>query len=412
MKTAVPDSPLALWGFSEWLAAARQDGILVPTPELDGVNDAVVSIGGRKMVNLSGIGILGWQHDPHVRNAFIEAAQNYGLVVGGSRIVQGLSRPHMELESLVAIITGKQKALTFATGMLANVGLVNAMAAKFSWDDRSGVDNSDMVLVLDRDSHWSMWKAAERFKHGRTLLTFRHNDVEHLSQVLAKLRGKRVVVGFETVYSSDGSMGRVGEILDACEEAGAVSFADDANGFMVYGNGGHRFAREYEDLRTRVTFQMVTFGKSVGLAGGALAGPADAIDAFRYLSGTSMFTTNMQPPTAGAVVAVLRRMLDEPQIIENYLDRVDRFRRQLLDIGATISPTPTYVTSILVGNHDVAKCVRDEFFERGYLVPVFAYPAVKKQRAVIRLMMNNRLSDEHLDGFVATLAQLKRKYGF
>jgi len=411
MKTLSLESPLARWGFSEWLSTARRDGIIVPPPELDGVNDAVVSIGGGKMINFSGIGILGWQHDPDVRNAFIETAQDYGLVVGGSRIVQGVSRPHMELESLVASITGKQKALTFATGMLANVGLVNAMAARFSFDDQPGVDNSDMVLVLDRDSHWSMWKAAERFERGHTLLTFRHNDARHLARVLEKLHGRRVVVGFETVYSSDGSMAPIGEILDVCEEAGAVSFADDANGFMVYGNGGHRFAREYEDLR-RVTFLMVTFGKSVGLAGGALAGPADAIDAFRYLSGTSMFTTNLQPPTAGAIVHVLRRMLSEPRLMEDYLDRVDRLRRQLLGIGAAINPTPTYITSILVGDHSVAVRVRDEFFARGYLVPMFGYPAVKKNRAVIRLMVNNRLSDEHLDGFVAALAQLKQKYRF
>jgi 8-amino-7-oxononanoate synthase len=411
MTTASLGSPLDRWGFSEWLSNARRDGIIVPTPELDGANDAVVSIGGRKMVNLSGIGILGWQHDPDVRDVFIESARNYGLVVGGSRMVQGVSRPHLELESLVASICGHQKALTFATGMLANVGLVNAMAASFSFDDRGGVDNSDTVLVLDEDSHWSMWKGAERFKRGRALLAFRHSDAGDLADVLAGLRGRRVVVGFETVYSSDGSMAPVGEILDACEEAGAVSFADDANGFMVYGNGGHRFAREYEALR-RVTFRMVTFGKSVGLAGGALTGPADAIDAFRYLSGTSMFTTNIQPPTAGAIVSVLHRMLSEPQIMEDYLDRVDRLRRQLAGIGATVSPTPTYITSILIGQHDLAIRVRDEFFERGYLVPVFGYPAVKKQQAVIRLMMNNRLSDEHLDGFVATLAELKQKYGF
>ena len=411
MKTTASDPSIARWGFSEWLAASRRDGIIVPTPELDGVNDAVVSIGGRKVVNLSGIGILGWQYDPDVRNAFMETAQNHGLVVGGSRMLQGLSQPHRELESLVASITGKEKALTFATGMLANVGLVNAMAATFSWDERHGVDNSDMVLVLDRDSHWSMWKAAEGLERGTTLLNFRHNDVGDLAQVLANIRGKRVVVGFETVYSSDGSVAPVGEIADVCEEAGAVSFADDANGFMAYGNGGHRFAQEYEDLR-RVTFLMVTFGKAVGLVGGALAGPADAIDAFRYLSGTSMFTTNIQPPTAGAIVTVLRKMLGNPRIMADYLDRVDRFRQQLVGIGVTVSPTPSYITSILIGKNPVAVAVRDEFLERGYLVPMFAYPAVKRNQAVIRLMLNNRLTDEHLDGFVATLADLKQKYGF
>ena len=346
--TALSAEPaLARWGFSEWVESARRSGELIATPELDDRNDAVISINGRKVVNFAGIGILGWQHDPDVRNVFVETAMNYGLVVGGSRVVQGVARPHLELEALVAEITGRQKALTYATGLLANVGFVHAMSARFSFNDQPGVDNADTVFVLDRDSHWSMWKAVERFKFGRNLINFRHNDIADLRQVLENLRGRRVVVGFLTVYS-DGSMAPVGEILDLCDEFGAVSFVDDANGFMVYGNGGHRFAAEYEELR-RATFLMVSFGKSIGLGGGALAGPADALDAFRFLSGTSVFTTNIQPPTAGAIVHVLRRMRQDPSVMERYLDRVDRLRERLLGIGCTINATPTYVTTISVG---------------------------------------------------------------
>ena len=202
----------------------------------------------------------------------------------------------------------------------------------------------------------------------------------------------------------------IGAILDLCDEFGVVSFADDANGFMVYGNGGHRFAAEYEALR-RVTFLMVSFGKGVGLSSSP-AGPADAIDAFHYLSGTSMFTTNIQPPTVGAIVHVLRRMRQDPSVMERYLDRVDGLRARLLEIGVTINPTPTYVTSIAIGSRDVGLRVRQEFLDRGYLVPMFGYPAVKKDAAVIRLLMNDRIADEDLNGFVDTLAELKRRYGF
>lgn len=411
MTVSSADPALADWGFSEWLGTAKLSGEFIAAPELDDVNDAVVSVNGRKMVNFCGIGVLGWQHDPAVRDVFVETAMNYGLVVGGSRLVQGVSRPHLELESLVAEITGKEKALTFATGMLANVGLVNALTNRFSFTDQPGVDNADTVFVLDRDSHWSMWKAVERLELGRSLFTFRHNDTAHLRVVLEKLRGRKVVVGFESLYSSDGSMAPVGEILDLCEEFGAVSFVDDANGFMAYGNGGHRFATEYEDLR-RATFLMVTFGKAVGLSGGALAGPADALEAFRFLSGTSMFTTNIQPPTAAAIVHVLRRMRADNSVMERYLDRVDQLRERLLRIGCTINPTPTYITSIAVGSTKTALSLRADFIDRGYLVPMFAYPAVKKNHAVIRLLTNNRLSDEHLDGFIDTLAELKQKYEF
>lgn len=166
------------------------------------------------------------------------------------------------------------------------------------------------------------------------------------------------MVGFETVYSADGSVAPVGEILDLCEEFGAVSFADDANGFMVYGNGSHRFAQEYEDLR-RCTFVSVSFGKGVGLSGGALLGPADAIDAFTYLSGTSMFTTNLQPPTAGAIVTVLRRMLADPSLMEKYLDRIDDLRERLIASGATINRCPrTSPRSRWVPTRSRPRCAR------------------------------------------------------
>lgn len=411
MTTTSAAPALLSWGFSGWVGATRRSGDFVMPPELDGVNDAVISINGRKMINFAGIGILGWQHDSEVRRVFAETAATYGLVVGGSRLVQGVSRPHQELEALVARITGREKALTFATGLLANVGFVNAMTARFSFDDRASVDNTDAVLVLDRHVHWSVWKGTQGLERGRNLFAFRHNDVAHLRELLETLRGRRVLVGFETVYSADGTIAPIREIVELCEEFGAISFADDANGFMVYGNGGHRFADEYEALR-RVTFLMVSFGKGVGLSGGALAGPADALDAFHYMAGTSLFTTNIQPPTAGAIVHVLRRMTQEPSIMERYLDRVDALRARLTSIGCVINPTPTYITSIPIPTRDIALRVRTGFLDRGFLVPMFGYPAVKKDLGVIRLMMNDRLADEHLDAFVDTLAEFKRTYGF
>jgi 8-amino-7-oxononanoate synthase len=156
------DSALAKWGFTEWVNASRQSCELYDPPVLNGLNDAVVDIKGRKLANFAGIGFLGWQHDSGVLTNFIEAAANYGLVTGGSRMTAGVSGPHLDVESLLCEITGKERALTFASGLLANVGFVNAMSSRFSFASGIGVDNADMVFVLDRDSHWSMWKAAEK----------------------------------------------------------------------------------------------------------------------------------------------------------------------------------------------------------------------------------------------------------
>lgn len=405
------ESALAKWDFSEWVELGKRSNEWYGPPVLNGLNDAIIDVGGRKLVNFAGIGFLGWQHEPDVQTTFVEAAYDYGLVTGGSRLTAGVSQPHRDVESLLCQITGKERAITFASGLLANVGFVNAMTTCFSFTSDPGIDNADTVFVFDRSSHWSMWKAAEKCEIGRNLLTFRHNDVAHLRKVLEKARDRRVVVGFETVYSADGTIAPVGEILDLCEEFGAISYADDANGFMVYGNGQHRFAQEYEDLR-RATFIMMSFSKSVGLEGGAIVGPTEAVEAFEWLSGTSMFTAAIQPPTASAIAFVLRRMLEDPTVIGNYLDRVDLLRSKLTSIGCTINSTPTYVTSIAIGSDEIAAQLRLDFADSGYLVPIFRYPAVKKNNAVIRLLLNARLTSVHVDGFVDTLASLRNKYGF
>lgn len=404
-------NPLQRWRFAEWLEVGRATGEVYDLPRLDDVNDAVVTIDGRKVRNFSGIGVLGWQHDPAVREVYVQAARTYGLVVGGSRMVQGLSWPHLSLERLLAETTGRDAAITFATGMLANLGFVAGMSARFSFNERPGLDNSDVVFVLDRHSHWTMWRAVEGFRHRTNLFTFRHNDPDDLRRVLEKVRGRKLIVGFETVYSADGSVAPVGALLDLCEEFGAVSFVDDANGFLMYGNGQRRFASEYDDLR-RADFLMLALGKAVGITGGALVGPADAIEAFRYLAGTTIFTTNLQPTSAAAAGYVVERMRNDPSIADRYLDRVDAVRADLTAIGCMINPTPTYVTSVALGSDRTAITVREEFLRRGYLVPVFRYPAVRRNRAVLRLLINDRLSDTDLAAFVETLGELKHEYGF
>jgi 5-aminolevulinate synthase/8-amino-7-oxononanoate synthase len=405
-------SVIKKWGFAEATSAAAEVGLTYENiPTLDGANDALVSMAGRQFANFASIDFLGWQHDQDVLVRFLRAAADFGLVTGGSRATQGVLRPHREVEELLCEITGKEAAITFASGLLANIGFGNAMTLQFRVSDSVGVDNGDAVFVLDQNVHWSMWKSVEKLPWGRQLFTFRHNDVADLAAVLATIEAEHVVVGFETVYSADGSVAPVGRILDLCERHGAVSYADDANGFLVYNPVSGPFAQEYRELE-RATFVMTSFSKAVGLEGGAIAGPADAVHAFELLSGTSMFTAAIQPPTASAIAFVMRRILADPQLVAGYLDRVAAFRSRLADIGCTLNPTPSYITSILIGDDDLAEQVRRDFLASGFLVPVFRYPAVSRGKAVIRLILNARHPPAAVDGFVDTLAGLKRRYGF
>jgi len=337
---------------------------------------------GRELLNLASVNLLAPQAMPEVRETFQEAVEAYGLVTGGSRMTQGVCRPHRQLEELLARATGKEDAITFATGLLANIGFTNAMTTNFALGPSCQLANQDAVFVLDHDSHWSLWKGVSHLRMGKRLFAFRHNDPESLERVLRVHQSDKVVVVFETVYSSDGSAAPVGALRDVCERYAALSYVDDANGFLIYGPAHRPFAAEFAEVG-RATFHMVSFSKAVGMEGGGIAGPSDAITAFEWSSGTSMFTAAMQPPTAATACKVAEHLLAVPSLVDRYLDRVRLFREKLLELGCVLNETPSYITSIFIGDDEVAARARDAFFERGLCVPVFRDPAVRRNRAVI-----------------------------
>lgn len=216
---------------------------------------------------------------------------------------------------------------------------------------------------------------------------------------------------FETVYSSDGSVAPIGQLLDVCEKYGALSYVDDANGFMIYGERNRPFYEEYLAL-SRATFIMVSFSKAIGIEGGAISGPAEFVATFEFLSGTALFTATMQPPTAATNLEIINYLQAHPEIMDNYLLRCSQFRQILLDSGFCLNNTPSYINSVYVGKDEVAEQVRRELLELGYCIPIFRYPAVKRNQAVIRLMLNNQHTESDIEKFIQDLKKVRDKYQF
>lgn len=301
--------------------------------------------------------------------------------------------------------------MSFASGLLANIGFVHAMSHSIRIADGLSLDLSDTVFIVDRDSHWSIWKAVESLRGSQRLIPYKHNDMDSLESALRQAEGHRPVVIFESVYSADGSVAPVGATVDLAERYGALTFVDDANGFLIYGDPGRPFAAEFDALK-RVTFHMVSFSKAVGLEGGGLAGPQEFIEVFEWLSGTSSFTATMLPPAASAAITAIDLIQNDPSIVDGYLQLAANFRQQLIEHDYTVSETPSYITTVHIGADDTAEAVRRDFLAAGYLVPVFRYPAVPRGHAGLRLMLSADHTPEHLAVFVRTLDTLRARYGF
>ena len=404
---------LANWQFAPFIQSAFDEHLLYDIPILDSPANATIHLGQRDLINFAGINFLGLQQEEEILSHFQEAARTYGLVTGGSRLLQGVCQAHKQVEELFCRITGKERAITFASGLLANLGFLHAMSARFAKSDSCSLDNSDTIFVLDQDSHWSLRKGVERFQPDHQRFYFRHNDPGHLEHILARLRltSAKVVVVFESIYSLDGSVAPMGALLDICEHYGAISYVDDANGFLIYGPEDRPFAQEFAQLR-RATFVMTSFSKAVGLEGGAIAGPYNAIRAFELLAGTSIFTAAMQPPTASTVYAIMQKLLEHPSLVNGYLEHVASFREKLEKLDFTLNSTPSYVISLFLGEDQKVEPVHRELLDRGYLVAVLHYPIVKFNHALIRILPNLRHTEEQIDGFIENIRELKEQYHF
>ncbi|MER5890193.1 aminotransferase class I/II-fold pyridoxal phosphate-dependent enzyme [Streptomyces sp. NPDC001941] len=401
---------LAPWAFAAFVEANTHDTAYRP-PVVEGPVGPTIVRNGRELVNFASISFLDLERHVPVRRHFAEGARLHGLSTSGSRMTQGICRPHQVLEETIARHTGKERAISFATGLLANIGFVHAMSSSAHFDAGIEVSNHDTVFVVDRDVHWSIWKGLEGLEYGRKVHAFRHNDPADLSRILERVSTRKTVVIAESIYSADGTMGPVVEILDACDRHGAISMIDDANGFMVYGPENRPYAREAAAIRERADFVMVSLSKAIGLEGGAIAGPASAVDAFELLSGTSMFTAAIQPPTAYAATRTIDALAADPGIVDDYLAHAARFRRQMHEAGTPTTPTDSYMLSVPIGNDAAALQMREWFAEDGYLVPVFSYPAVTRNQALLRLFPHAGHTEEQMDGFLRTLLAYRERLG-
>ncbi|MFC9897580.1 aminotransferase class I/II-fold pyridoxal phosphate-dependent enzyme [Nocardia sp. NPDC127579] len=396
------------WEFAKFAQGMRELGVDRP-PFSDVMPGALQGVGDDKLINFAPVNFLNLQSREDVMDVIVETSRSLGIASGGSRISQGVSVAHSALEDAMAAYHKKEACVSFGSGALANLGFTQMMTANQMFNPMLTLDHSDVVMVFDRDAHWSLWKGVETLKYGERLFSFKHNDVEHLESILRDLAGKRVCVVFESVYSLDGTVAPMHDIVDVCEKYGALSYVDDANGFLIYGPSHRRFHREYEGM-LRSSFIMVSMKKAVGVEGGVVCGTSDATIALEP-GGTAMFTAGMSAPAAAATTYIMDLLANrEPEIVDNYLRKVDLFRARLQAEGMPVYDTQTCFTSIEIGDEALAFEVYHAYLEKGLHLPVYAYPAAKRKKAVLRIIINEGHTDAHLEKFFDASREIRDKF--
>lgn len=363
---------MSMAGPRQELAGLEAAGLLRTLRPLDSPAGPRVTRDGRELWNFASNDYLGLATHPALAEAFIEGVKRYGAGAAASRLVSGSLPPHRALEEALAAAKGCEAALLFSSGYATATGCLPALAGK-----------SD-VLVLDKLCHACLIDGARL--SGATIRVFPHNDVAKLERLLESLRAKqpaaRIVVVTESVFSMDGDLCPLREIVDAKDRHGALLFLDEAHAFGVLGPGGMGLAAEL-GLQGRVDFQMGTFSKAAGLSGGYLATGREWRDLLVNRARSFIYSTAPPPALAHAALAALALI----RSAEGDALRQD-LRANLAALAAPGHPSP--VVPLVLGENATALAAARQLEDLGFLVPAIRFPTVPRGTARLRISLSAR----------------------
>jgi 8-amino-7-oxononanoate synthase len=334
------------------------------------------TIEGNEYINFGSNNYLSLSYHPAVIEAANRATSKYGTGVTGSRLLNGTLDLHREFEAELADFYGREAALVFSTGYVANVSTI------------SGILHRHDFVILDKDVHNSLLTGAQL--SGATMKRFGHNDLDRLDTILADLpsdAGKGVIV--DGVYSMGGDTAPLAELVDLCRASPNTFLLDDeAHGLGVLGARG-RGAAEHHGVIDDVDLVTITFSKTLGSCGGALVGSADAVELLTLNSDQLIFTASNTPGSLAAALTALRLLRDDPTMPARLQRNVDLFVALLTERGVPVNPPESAIITVPLRQRDEVSAVMlaRELLDEGVFVNPVVAPAVARGLGLIRLSL-------------------------
>jgi glycine C-acetyltransferase len=345
----------------------------------------------RKFLNFCSYNYLGFSYHPEVIKTVQDTVGEFGTGAVSAPLLGGNSWMLQKLEEEMAKLKGKEKAVVFPTGYGTNVGILSALL-------RPGD-----VAVMDILSHASIYDGVRMA--GADIKIFSHNNPSHLEKVLKNLDTKRVIVCVEGVYSMDGDLANLPELIPICKKYGAKILVDEAHATLIFGERGGGVA-EHFGLEDEVDIAIGTFSKSFGAIGGFAAGEEKIMTYLRMYSRAYVFSCAMAPHTAAGILKVLEIFGKDKSLQKQLWKNIHYMHEKLREAGLDIASTKSQVIPVMAGNDLKLREISKRIQSKGLYTGVVTYPAVSKNKTRLRLSVSAKHTMAQLDECVRIVKEV------
>jgi glycine C-acetyltransferase len=380
----------------ESIDVLKKDGVYRKLPVLEGPNEAEIILNGQHVINLSSNNYLGFANHPRLKAAAIRAIEKYGVGSGAVRTIVGNMDIHEELDRKLAIFKREEAVMSFQSGFNCNAGAIQAIV------------NAGDLIVSDELNHASIIDGTRLSRADRTV--YKHSDMNDLEHILKEKRGayKNCLIITDGVFSMDGDIAKLPELVGLAEQFECMTYVDDAHGSGVLGESG-RGTVDHFGLHGRVDFSIGTLSKAIGVIGGYVAGSETMRDWLSHRGRPLLFSTSLPPAAVGAILEALDMLMESTEYTERLWANARHFKKGMAELGYNIGHSETPITPVIIGDEAVAMQFSKKLFAKGVFVSPIVFPTVPKGTARVRVMVTAAHTTQQLDQAVRSFEEVGRE---
>jgi len=364
--------------------------------KLESAQDSEVVVNGKRVIMIGSNNYLGLTNHPRVKEAAIKAIERFGCGCAGSRFLNGNLEMHEELETKLARFFRKEAALVFATGYQTNLGSISALLGRTD------------VAIIDKYDHASIIDGC-RLSFGR-VKKYRHNDMEDLERVLEATKNKGKLIIVDGIFSMEGDIADLPNIVRLAKAYGARVMVDDAHSIGVLGAAG-RGTAEHFGLEDQVDLIMGTYSKSLAAIGGFVAGSREVIDFIKHIGRSMIFSASLPPPLVASVSVALDIIEEQPQLREQLWKNTHKMLKSYKEMGYDTGISETPVIPIIIRDNMKVYAMCKLLFENGVFVNPVVSPAVPPGRELLRTSYMATHTEEQLDRVLGAFEKAGKQLG-